>query len=381
MADIKSLLKKRSTYKCKLTIFTNYLNLLNTGSTISELQRLDLEERFSRFNVMYTEFDALQSEIEMLEEDPEDLLEEREDFERQYFSQVALARSLLGVSSKALVNVLNTSGEKYTARLLLDNVKAVHLELVTDLTTEAYMAALNRFVARRGKPQSITSDNGTNFVGASNDLQRFLSSNNLASHIAQEGIEFIFTPPYTPHFNLLAEAAVKSCKHHLKRLLHLTHFTFEEMTTCLCKIEAVLNSRPLTSLSSDPNDFSALTPSHFLIGRPLLTVPHPHVADVTITRLDRWKRIQHVQQHFWRRFHNEYVSLLQTKTKWLASTGEVKPGQLVLIKEKTPPLLWSLGRVVNTYPGVDGITRVAELKTKRGTIRRAFNCICPLPLH
>ncbi|XP_063831252.1 uncharacterized protein LOC135080538 isoform X1 [Ostrinia nubilalis] len=408
MADIKSLLKKRSTYKCKLTIFTNYLNLLNTGSTISELQRLDLEERFSRFNVMYTEFDALQSEIEMLEEDPEDLLEEREDFERQYFSQVALARSLLGVSSKALVNVLNTSGEKYTARLLLDNgstanfvtqrlcdklglsrcgtrtkvtVKAVHLELVTDLTTEAYMAALNRFVARRGKPQSITSDNGTNFVGASNDLQRFLSSNNLASHIAQEGIEFIFTPPYTPHFNSLAEAAVKSCKHHLKRLLHLTHFTFEEMTTCLCKIEAVLNSRPLTSLSSDPNDFSALTPSHFLIGRPLLTVPHPHVADVTITRLDRWKRIQHVQQHFWRRFHNEYVSLLQTKTKWLASTGEVKPGQLVLIKEKTPPLLWSLGRVVKTYPGVDGITRVAELKTKRGTIRRAFNCICPLPLH
>ncbi|XP_063823947.1 uncharacterized protein LOC135073722 isoform X3 [Ostrinia nubilalis] len=360
MADIKSLLKKRSTYKCKLTIFSNYLNLLNTGSKISELQRLDLEERFSRFNVMYTEFDALQSEIEMLEEDPEDLLEEREDFERQYFSQVALARSLLGVSSK---------------------VKAVHLELVTDLTTEAYMAALNRFVARRGKPQSITSDNGTNFVGASNDLQRFLSSNNLASHIAQEGIEFIFTPPYTPHFNSLAEAAVKSCKHHLKRLLHLTHFTFEEMITCLCKIEAVLNSRPLTSLSSDPNDFSALTPSHFLIGRPLLTVPHPHVADVTITRLDRWKRIQHVQQHFWRRFHNEYVSLLQTKTKWLASTGEVKPGQLVLIKEKTPPLLWSLGRVVKTYPGVDGITRVAELKTKRGTIRRAFNCICPLPLH
>ncbi|XP_063837754.1 uncharacterized protein LOC135086861 isoform X4 [Ostrinia nubilalis] len=100
MADIKSLLKKRSTYKCKLTIFSNYLNLLNTGSKISELQRLDLEERFSRFNVMYTEFDALQSEIEMLEEDPEDLLEEREDFERQYFSQVALARSLLGVSSK-----------------------------------------------------------------------------------------------------------------------------------------------------------------------------------------------------------------------------------------------------------------------------------------
>lgn len=140
---------------------------------------------------------------------------------------------------------------------------------------------------------------------------RFLQSSNVASEMAQEGIEFIFTPAYSPHFNSLAEAAVKSCKHHLKRLLHLTHFTFEEMASCLTHIEAVLNSRPLTPLSSDPNDFSALTPFHFLIGRPFLSVPYPQVTEANITRLDRWKRIQHIRQHFWTRFHNEYTSLLQ----------------------------------------------------------------------
>lgn len=271
--------------------------------------------------------------------------------------------------------------KSYMCIFVCSAVKAVHLELVTDLTTEAYMAALNRFVARRGKPRSITSDNGTNFVGASNEMCRFLQSSNVASEMAQQGIKFIFTPAYSPHFNSLAEAAVKSCKHHLKRLLHLTHFTFEEMATCLTHIEAVLNSRPLTPLSSDPHDFSALTPFHFLIGRPFLSVPHSQVTEANITRLDRWKRIQHIRQHFWGRFHNEYISLLQAKSKWFHSRGEVKPGSLVLIKDKAaPPLLWSLGRVMKTYPGVDGVTRVAELKTKRGIIRRAFNCICPLPV-
>ncbi|XP_041969052.1 uncharacterized protein LOC121725929 isoform X3 [Aricia agestis] len=260
-------------------------------------------------------------------------------------------------------------------------VKAVHLELVSDLTTEAYMAALNRFVARRGKPQSITSDNGTNFVGACNEIYKFINSSNVASEMAQEGIEFIFTPAYSPHFNSLAEAAVKSTKKHLKRLLNQTHFTFEELATCLTHIEAVLNSRPLTPLSSDPKDFCVLTPAHFLIGRPLLCVPCSQVTDANISRLDRWKRVQHIRTHFWGRFHNEYTSLLQVKTKWFASRGELKPGSLVLIKDKmAPPLLWSLGRVIKTYPGVDGVTRVAELKTRKGTIRRAFNSICPLPI-
>lgn len=97
------------------------------------------------------------------------------------------------------------------------STKAVHLELVTSLTKEAYMAALNRFIARRGKPRTILSDNGTNFVGACNELNKFLQTSNLDSCIAQEGIEFSFTPPYSPHFNGVAEAAVRSIKHHLTR--------------------------------------------------------------------------------------------------------------------------------------------------------------------
>ncbi|KAJ8713648.1 hypothetical protein PYW07_014018 [Mythimna separata] len=260
-------------------------------------------------------------------------------------------------------------------------VKAVHIELVTDLTKEAYIAALTRFVARRGKPKSILSDNGTNFTGACNELQQFLQDSNIAYEVAQKGIEFKFVPPYSPHFNGIAEAAVRSTKHHLRRLLQLTHFTYEEMVTCLAQIEAVLNSRPLTPLSSDPLDFTVLTPSHFLIGRSLMAVPHPQVTDTNICRLERYHRVEHIKQHFWKRFHLEYVSLLQQKTKWTSSTGQLAEGTLVLMKERgQPPLLWPLGRVTKVFPGNDGTTRVAEVKTKKGTLLRSFNHICPLPL-
>ncbi|KAL0818992.1 hypothetical protein ABMA28_008279 [Loxostege sticticalis] len=270
--------------------------------------------------------------------------------------------------------------KSFLAIFICNSVKALHIELVTALSSEAYLAALNRFVSRRGKPQSITSDNGSNFVGTYNELSTFLLQSDLEGAVAQEGIEFKFVPAYTPHFNGLAESAVRSTKYHLKRLLDTTHLTYEEMVTCLTQVEAILNSRPLTQLSSDPLDLSPLTPAHFLIGRPLVSIPHPQIMDDNITRLDRFKRIEHFKQHFWHRFALEYVSQLQQKSKWQTGKKELKLGSLVIVKDNTlPPLLWSLGRVVNVYPGSDGIVRVAELKTKRGTIRRAFNNICPLP--
>ncbi|XP_072934096.1 uncharacterized protein [Epargyreus clarus] len=216
----------------------------------------------------------------------------------------------------------------------------------------------------------------------STDSSGNITESNIVSEISQEGIEFSFTPAYSPHFNGIAEAAVRSAKHHLKRLLKLTNLTYEEMATLLTQIESILNSRPLTPLSNDPSDLTALTPSHFLIGRPLLSVPHPHVSDKSITCLERYKRVELLKQHFWSRFNQEYVSLLQQKTKWAAASGDLQQGSLVLVKDKAlPPLLWLLGRVENIYPGSDGVVRVADIKTRKGTLRRAFNNICPLPIE
>ncbi|XP_061719305.1 uncharacterized protein LOC133526629 [Cydia pomonella] len=185
--------------------------------------------------------------------------------------------------------------------------KCVHLELCSDLSAEGYMASLKRFVSRRGLPSDIYSDNGTQFVGAYNDLKRFLTSHakTLSESAANDGIRFHFIPPYSPHFGGLWEAGVKSTKHHLVRVLGNCHLTFEEIYCALCQIEAILNSRPLTPLTSDPSDLLPLTPGHFLIGRPLTALPTPCLTEIPPLRLTRYQRIEQLRQHYWVRWYKE----------------------------------------------------------------------------
>ena len=162
------------------------------------------------------------------------------------------------------------------------SVKAVHLELVSDLSTDAFIAALRRFVARRGKPTRIWSDHGSNFVGANRELQemhKFLKLEKtkyvVSEFCSTQGIEWTFIPEHAPNFGGLWEAAVKSMKKHLRRVISNVRLTFEEMSTILAQIEACLNSRPLTHLPSDDDALEPLTPGHFLVGKALESLPDP----------------------------------------------------------------------------------------------------------
>ncbi|CAK1597961.1 unnamed protein product [Parnassius mnemosyne] len=261
--------------------------------------------------------------------------------------------------------------------------KAIHLELVGDLTSNNYLLALRRFIARRGKPVNIYSDNGASFVGAYNDLSKFLKGNcdSLSESMANDNINFHFIPAYTPHFGGLWEAGVKSTKYHLLRVLGNCHLTYEELYTTLTQIEAILNSRPLTPLSSDPADCTPLTPGHFLIGRKLTSLPQLDYQHQSTPLLNRFQRIEQLRQHFWERWSKEYVSELQQRVKWRSCKDSLKINDLVVVKEDNlPPLKWKLGRVVAIHPGADGIVRVADIRTSTGIIKRAFNRICPLPV-
>lgn len=156
--------------------------------------------------------------------------------------------------------------------------KAVHLELVSDLSSSSFLAALRRMVARRGAPNHIYSDNGTNFVGANKilnreclDLQAKLDSNFYQS-ITDMKIQWHFNAPGCPNAGGLWEAAVKSLKYHLKRVIDEQKLTFEEYTTLLTQLEACLNARPLCPLTEDPEDLDYLTPGHFLASGPTLTI-------------------------------------------------------------------------------------------------------------
>lgn len=241
---------------------------------------------------------------------------------------------------------------------------------------------LRRFIARRGKPSEIFSDNGRNFVAAAKELNNFLNenSNNLIDFASNEGIKFNFIPTYAPHFGGICEAGIKSAKHHIKRVMGNSYLTYEELSTLFAQVEAILNSRPLCPMSSSPHDFLSLTPGHFLIGRPLTSLPDPELQEENPARLQRYARIEQVRQHFWKRWQNEYICELQQRIKWRSNkSNTLAVGDLVLIQEdNAPPLQWHLGRVTRLHPGVDGVARVADVNTERGQVRRTLTRLCPL---
>lgn len=263
--------------------------------------------------------------------------------------------------------------------------KAVHLELVSDLTTEAFLAAFKRFIARRGLCKTIYSDNGTTFQGAARELkkiQEFISTNEneLRGSLASSGVGWEFIPPRTPHFGGLWESAVKSVKKHLYTVTKGLLCTFEELCTLLAQIESVLNSRPLMPMSENVDDLDVLTPSHFLIGIPHKEVDSRQFLDVPDNRLSRWQLIQKVRQHFWKRWSNEYLQQLQERLKWTVSAKSFDVGTMVIMKEDNqPPLRWNLARIIATYPGYDGVVRVVDVRTKDGVFRRSVHRLCILP--
>ncbi|KAJ8717747.1 hypothetical protein PYW07_005677 [Mythimna separata] len=259
------------------------------------------------------------------------------------------------------------------------STKAVHLELVSDLSTQAFILCLKRFVSRRGKPYQIYCDNGRNFVGANNKLSKVLRSSRRSVYefSNNEGIKFVFSPAYSPHFGGIFEAGIKSAKHHLKRVAGNAALTFEELATLFAQIESILNSRPLSPLSSNCTDPSPLTPGHFLIGRPLMSIP---TAPIHANRPNRYELIEKIRQHFWERWSREYIAELQQRTKWRRPQQALACGDVVIVKEDNlPPLQWRLGRVSRLYQGTDGVGRVADVTTSKGVIRRAVNRLCLLP--
>lgn len=156
--------------------------------------------------------------------------------------------------------------------------KAIHIELAGDLTTETFLAAIRRFISRRGKPKLICSDNGTNFIGAYaeiNNVIQFLKASEprFKTELSSDNISWKFNPPSAPNFGGLWEAAVKSMKCHVRKIVGNINLTFEELYTVMVQVEGILNSRPLVSMSSDSSDYNPLTPAHFLIGRPIVSLP------------------------------------------------------------------------------------------------------------
>lgn len=276
----------------------------------------------------------------------------------------------------------------YIAIFICMAVKAIHLELVSDLTSEAFIAAFKRFVSRRGRCSDLWSDQGRNFVAANKELTqewekaKLQFRGHIENCLAQDGTQWHFIPPYSPNFGGLWEAGVKAMKHHIKRTI-TKNLTFEEFTTVLCQVEACLNSRPLSPIDeSDVDNLNPLTPAHFLIGESTITVPAPDTSNVNINNLARWQYTQKMLTEFWRKWQQEYLSRLQQRPKWLKTKPEFQIGDIVLVKQDgLAPGKWLMGRVTDKHPGSDGITRVYSVKSGSNVTKRCISKLCYLPVE
>ena len=240
--------------------------------------------------------------------------------------------------------------------------RAVHIEVAHSLDSNSFLMALHRFMARRGKPQKIFSDNGSNFVAADRELAEEIQTINtkkLRDELVLEAIEWQFNPPHAPHMGGVWERLVRSVKKLLKHLVGERLLDDEELVSFMCEAEKILNDRPLTRMGSDPRDTTPLTPNHLLLLKQ--NDCSPNTEGNYVRR--RWQSVQKIANCFYKRFTSEYIPQLQQRTKWTTVKENLKVNDIVLVAdEDTPRGKWPLGIITEVELSSDGLVRAANVR-------------------
>ena len=235
--------------------------------------------------------------------------------------------------------------------------RAVHLEIAYGLSTDSFLNAFYRMASRRGLPDEVYSDNGTNFIGADRELQALLAQvegHKIKESVANKGAKWHSNPPLVPHFGGAHESMVKSAKKAIKAILGQADINDEELMTAIVGAEGLINSRPLTYQSANHADDVPLTPNHFLQGQIGGQFAPMSVDETQYSSRKRWRRVQELVRHFWKRWLREWLPGLSARKKWHRERRNIQTGEVVLlISSDTPRGSWPMGRVVEVYPGDD----------------------------
>ena len=260
--------------------------------------------------------------------------------------------------------------------------RAVHLEIAYGLDTDAFLNAFYRMAMRRGFPEEVTSDNGTNFVGAAKELKQLVDAmdkDKIGKSAANKGVKWIFNPPLAPHFGGVHEIMIKAAKRAIYAIIGNSDVTDEELVSAVTGAEGLINSRPLTYQSAHPADETPLTPNHFLIGQCGGEFAPEIVDELDYNPRKRWRRVQELVRHFWRRWMQEWIPGLSPRTKWWKESRNLKKGDVVLVvSTDTPRGRWPLGIVTTVHPGSDGHVRVATVLVEGKEMKRPLTRLCPL---
>nr|XP_027225525.1 uncharacterized protein LOC113817652 [Penaeus vannamei] len=193
-----------------------------------------------------------------------------------------------------------------------------------------------------------------------------------------KGVTWQFNPPHASHFGGVWERQIRTIRRVLRGLCHQQVMTDDTLHTLFCEVEAIINGRPLTRVTDDPDGPQPLTPNMLLTlkgaGGPITDTDH---SDLYVRR--RWRQVQYLADLFWKRWTKEYLPLLQERQKWTTRQRNLKVGDIVLsLDNKLPRGSWPLGRVLEVISDADGHVRSARLKTASGEYLRPISKMCLL---
>ena len=297
--------------------------------------------------------------------------------------------SVVGIDFLGAIHLYD-SDESTKAYILIFScatTRAIHIELVSSMSVHHFLLALKRFIGRRGVPKIIISDNFFSFKKANSDLVKAfktnLQSDEFSIFIADKGIDWKFIVQYAPFWGGFYERMVRSVKTPLKKVLRNAKVDTEEMRTILVEIEMILNNRPLTYIYNSPDEFSPLTPSHFLVGSRLDTIPSVYGQSVGKNDLvDRYNMLEDLKNTFWEQWANEYLpELINFAQSRKTNIKDIELGDIVLVENDKKRGSWKLGRVVKLIKGKEEKVRAAEVKTENKTlVKRPVQKLYPLEI-
>ena len=250
-----------------------------------------------------------------------------------------------------------------------------------DLSTDSFIQAFMRFVSRRGPPTQVFSDNGTNFKGAEIEIMQALKNWNqhrIITVLRNRSIEWHFNPPAASHAGGVWERMIRSIRKILRSILGNQLVNDETLLTVITEVEKILNDRPLTRVTNDPNDLDPLTPSQLLLLRPNSSLPSTDLGNL-VPYKKRWKQSQYLANVFWKRWLKEYLPILQERQKWFRPKRSVQVGDLVLIvQENVSRGQWPKGLIEEVFPDKHGHVRQVIVRTATARMRRDVRKICLL---
>ena len=254
------------------------------------------------------------------------------------------------------------------------------IEVIEAMSASSFINALRRFFAVRGPAKQIRSDCGTNFVGASRELEMNttnLSFKNVEKYLSTQNCTWVFNPPHASHMGGVWERMIRIARRILDCML-LEHkkscLTNEVLVTLMAEVAAIMNTRPLIPVSSDPESPLILTPAMILTLKPVSTPPPPGDFKGADLFKEQWKQVQNLADTFWSRWRREYLKTLQFHHKWQSERSNLQDGDVVLLKDNQARRNeWPMAIITKTFPGRDGLVRRVEVEVFKDGTKKTFS--------